>query len=574
MQAETRLNPGTFDPTSEATLAMRSDQGEALAGLPFVEANQADPLNPDRSLGFPNLLYHSSKDPDFTFDTTRNHRNSRVGIGANTGEGMYFGTEDDARQWGNGNPLEFIPSEARLLDLSSEESRHPLSAEFKDAYIRDFTDNIGERIRTLYEGQDEGVGALKQLWEDFTEIAKTRLITTDDIWNIRESDKSLREPARELAAQMNIIKMLDEEGVSIADIFSTFGAENTVGQKVAQTMKYGAPMIDFLTKHGVDGAVTEQRSKQSGESFVVFWKMDRVGDAATWQERQRQQAQKAKRLGAMALPVNQPETVTDTELLQGKKYMGYDAAEAIATTINNKKPIIENGPALSELVRGLGGEEKPLPIDLVKKLAATSKDINTLLAATTGVTEGYRLHEHTQAVVGRFFDEFADRLADGKQRQILTTALLLQDIGKSLAVARQGNKEQQTHYNRSVANNVLGSVDDTVLSPDDKKYILALIGQDIIGGRLQNKIGEDDAIKAYDELKGKVPAAHAGTLERDMKIMYMCDASAYTGMATYIDADGVKRGAVPSLDHLFVRDQKGRIRLAPRQADTVQNIFS
>jgi hypothetical protein len=30
---------------------------------------------------------------------------------------------------------------------------------------------------------------------------------------------------------MNIIKMLDEEGVSIADIFSTFGAENTVGRK-------------------------------------------------------------------------------------------------------------------------------------------------------------------------------------------------------------------------------------------------------------------------------------------------------------------------------------------------------
>jgi hypothetical protein len=149
---------------------MRSDQG-GLAGLPFVEANQADPLNPDRSLGFPNLLYHSSKDPDFTFDTTRNHRNSRVGIGANTGEGMYFGTEDDARQWGNGNPLEFIPSEARLLDLSSEESRHPLSAEFKDAYIRDFTDNIGERIlRCTRAGRR--CRALKQLWEDLQKSQK------------------------------------------------------------------------------------------------------------------------------------------------------------------------------------------------------------------------------------------------------------------------------------------------------------------------------------------------------------------------------------------------------------------
>src|SRR5665213_473768 len=98
-----------------------------LQGLPIERVGQDDPLKPDRSQGFPHILYHGTKAKDFALDDSRNHRNSVSGTGARTGAGLYAASETASRTFGTGEVVELIPHNAQLLDLDAPEASQPLS---------------------------------------------------------------------------------------------------------------------------------------------------------------------------------------------------------------------------------------------------------------------------------------------------------------------------------------------------------------------------------------------------------------------------------------------------------------
>jgi len=275
---------------SEATLSAASDKGEILAGLPLEIYGQEDPLNPDRSLAYPNMLYHGTKAENFALDDSRNHRNASVGTGARTGAGMYVASETVSRNFGNGEIVELIPKDMKLINLDAPEASEPLSDEFKDAYITDAKQNAFEKIAVSFP--DIEPETMAAIWKGFesTEgfISKSDVhevaLKAKEAAKVRDMNTSKR-LVREIASQINIVRMMNElEGTSIRELFATYDSINGISRVASDEVAFDiAPVIDFLTSHGIDGAQTAQRFE--GEQAIVLWKLDHVGDKATWERR-------------------------------------------------------------------------------------------------------------------------------------------------------------------------------------------------------------------------------------------------------------------------------------------------
>lgn len=291
------LAPTTLIDTAqdEAARSARSDSGEFLKGLPIVEVGQTDPLNPDRELGFPHVLYHGTKSSTFKLDDTKNHRNSSMGTGARTGHGLYAASEAISSQFGDGIVVELIPREAHLIDLTSPEADAPLSDDFRDAYLKTYdeaqvTDRVTEHIPEVDTELAKGIFREFETIDGF--VGKET--TGDTTRRINETTTDYRERSRraklvrEIAAQINTARMLQSlDGVTLREVFATHDPINgstRVGSEVSFDI---SPLIDFLTAHGVDGAITRQQfgDEGAGESGVVFWKMDKLGDKETWEQR-------------------------------------------------------------------------------------------------------------------------------------------------------------------------------------------------------------------------------------------------------------------------------------------------
>lgn len=552
--------------TGAELASQRPDIEPTVADLPIQLVGQQDPLNPDRNLGYPNILYHGTKEDAFALDETRNHRQVSSGIGARAGRGLYTGSEQTSKKFGYGNVVELVPKDAALLDLDAPEASAPLSDEFRAAYIEDYDQNARERVMQHFAERlpDVNPRVVDAIWsrlstsEDFITREDTRAIAskalgTGKTQNFREG----KAVADEIAAQINTARMIQDPDTSVRELFATADPINGQSRAPANIAFDFAPTIDFLTSQGIDGALTAQRF--DGEQGVVLWKLDHVGDHETWERRAQANDGILPTTSMSRVETTASDEASSTAILEGPATIDSRMSQKIFEDVSEKRAIAPKDK-LDAVAQKLAGE-KVDPLEIVKDLAAASPELRALLAGTTGVNEGYRLHEHTQAVLGRFEKEYAHRL-DPKDRQLIRTGLMLQDIGKSLAVARRGDKEKQTVYNKKVAENILNNIDENILTKDDKLFVYRMIGQDIVGGHLQSKTTLAEAKGAYQALVSSVPQVHQGRVGRAMQIMNMCDASAYTSEASFVRADGTRRNARGSLDRLFTRNQRNNLSLA------------
>lgn len=177
--------------------------------------------------------------------------------------------------------------------------------------------------------------------------------------------------------------------------------------------------------------------------------------------------------------------------------------------------------------------------DAVCQLAAASPALQLLLSANSGVNEGYRLHEHTQAVMNALEQYFIRDFPDSVDRKILRTAALFQDIGKSLCFAHCGSRKLQEVYNAAVLGNVLDSVSTDVLTKDERRTIRALCGQNVLGKTMQ---GLPSSENMYD-IKETVSTEHSANCYEFMRALYLSDITAYTSFSAYADAGTGQRVA-------------------------------
>lgn len=286
----------TMQPAAANLAQWADDAGEvksALVGLPIEVVGQEDPLNPDRSTGFPNLLYHGTKAEVFTLDDSVDHRSASVGTGARTGAGLYAASEGLSQTFGTGTVVELIPHNANLIDLDSPEAKEPLSEGFKKAYLEDAYTQAPERVQEQFPDVDPKV--LTAIWNKCN--TTEGLVTKDVVWDIatkaRDAGKiddfgSGRRVANEIASQVNTARLMEGlTDVSIQELFATYDSVSGETRIPKDVVFNIAPTIDFLTSQGVDGAKTVQRfdGPNGKEQGVVFWKLDNVGDKATWERR-------------------------------------------------------------------------------------------------------------------------------------------------------------------------------------------------------------------------------------------------------------------------------------------------
>ena len=250
--------------------------------------------------------------------------------------------------------------------------------------------------------------------------------------------------------------------------------------------------------------------------------------------------------------------------LAGERELSKEFAEEVLWTLASDEPLIQND-GFDNLVQSFEEQTPHDTYQTVVQLADLSPVMAKLLSGRTGVREGYRLHEHTQAVLNGFEADYASEVADPQLVKLLRTTLLLQDMGKSLCIAHCGNRREQAPYNAAVVDNLLMSVEDSTLDQDDKQTITLLLGHDLLGSALKGykAIEEAEAQQAITQRGGDFPAKYSDNYKLLMRIVYMADVSAYTDYRSYISAEtGEAVACLPALNkeyEVLTTDETGRV---------------
>jgi len=245
-----------------------------------------------------------------------------------------------------------------------------------------------------------------------------------------------------------------------------------------------------------------------------------------------------------------PQGNTPNLMLADNPELSREFAEEVLWILATNEPLVADD-SLDTLVQSF---ETPVAIDAyqtVGALAQTAPVIGKLLSGKTGVRESYRLHEHTQAVLNGFEADYAADFTDPQDKKLLRTALLLQDMGKSLCIAHCGNRREQSPYNAAVVDNLLASVSETTLTTDDKQTIRLLLAHDILGGALKGYKGVEESVaqQQVTELEPLFPSAYRDRYRCLMRVVYMSDVSAYTDYRSYVAAqDGQTTPCLPGLN--------------------------
>ncbi len=163
---------------------------------------------------------------------------------------------------------------------------------------------------------------------------------------------------------------------------------------------------------------------------------------------------------------------------------------------------------------------------------------------SVGVWEKYTLKQHTLMVMGQFEKYFSCKdLPLDFNREIFRLFLALHDIGKPMAISKEG-KHLQHKYTQEYISKLFKE-----LGIDSKHFnlVMSLVSSDPIGGYLTEKLDEEKTKEVVRQM-----AECAGVNARDffklLCIYYKVDAGSYTENA----------GGLKSLDHLFVFDEDNR----------------
>lgn len=170
-------------------------------------------------------------------------------------------------------------------------------------------------------------------------------------------------------------------------------------------------------------------------------------------------------------------------------------------------------------------------------------DLGPAFERSAGVGQGYTLAEHTLMVLCIFEYYFAWRPMPAQiDRDLFRVILLLHDIGKPAAIAREG-KGAQHRYNREIALRVLSALG---FCKAETGLADALVSHDPLGPLF--RAGHvDGPARAIREAAAKAGLARLSMLDV-FSVMFRCDAGSYT----------VHGGGKPGLDRLFVFDPTER----------------
>jgi hypothetical protein len=228
------------------------------------------------------------------------------------------------------------------------------------------------------------------------------------------------------------------------------------------------------------------------------------------------------------------------ELLDGSVAFESEIVAALNQRVENGEPL-DTQCALNDVVKHFS---EPCVIDPYKavKHMALSSPVGILLGADTGVKEGYLLHEHTQAVLDGHETDYRRGCTDPTDTKVIRTTLLLQDIAKPLWAADGKRTEGQAEYNVPVASNILDTVDDALLSPEEKTLITILIAEDVMGPAMKNVtlrtpdgsgISLGEAARRVAMLQELCPPSQRSRLARVLPTVYLSDVTAYTSHRFY-----------------------------------------
>ena len=203
----------------------------------------------------------------------------------------------------------------------------------------------------------------------------------------------------------------------------------------------------------------------------------------------------------------------------------------IATSTAEKLPANK-----SSLVETLATDLYIKPEKIVE-LAKQTEGFKEILESDAGNHEGYRLDEHTETVLRLFDENYADALP-AHLLPVMRMALLVHDIGKSVAV-KNNDKRNQKKYNLAYAKRfmALNEVDDQT-----SNLILSMIGDgmELTWGHVSDRNNREKRLKlwnycgkmAADYLgKSSVSAEEVHGFELLLSVLQTCDSAAYTTMA-------------------------------------------
>lgn len=571
-----------------------------LPGL--VVIGHGNPVLRDDDAPIPEILFHAYRrdgvGDSFAFD---DYYQDGTKAGVNNqimGAGLYCGNSALAelykKSFGeNGHIEPIIPNQARIIDTTSDQyKKEHLPREFY-LQLLDFAilNNLQDRPEMV-----EPVSFLKVIRNDRIEKCgvKDGFITNDDIEEFvdeyakysatKGQDKqALEEKKAHLLAAAKRINTILLASILSNQKYAGISLKDFSGNKLVIHNGKNAPLDKefvkkFLQSIGVDGIKFPMYpSVDSGKLYdgFVFWRYDRVGTRKVWQHRGFQAA--GVHAAGSALRQLSEESPRDIDKYQNKKRtpnellckdreIDRQAGIEIKNSLDSEA-ILDNqqGKKLWEIML----HRKIDPYSVVSFLAEQNNDLATLLSAEVGVWEGYRLHEHTQAVMNQFERFFAQHIHSGELNQaifsgITRLSLLLQDMGKPLAVSIENSRANQTTYNKGAAQNILSSMP---IDGDVKELIVDLVSQNHIGSTIANPDNLDSSARhiaqIYKKYDGRFEPRDIATI---MTVMYLCDASAYTSHAVYRDAStGYPTKTMKSLDYLFViGDRADQIKLAPQ----------
>lgn len=189
----------------------------------------------------------------------------------------------------------------------------------------------------------------------------------------------------------------------------------------------------------------------------------------------------------------------------------------------------------SEIMDLLNGDMYAKPHDVVE-VAKRTPGYRGVFEASAGVWEGFTVQQHTETALQVFEDNYADKLP-AKMLPMMRLALLTHDIGKGVAVAREGNKRNQKAYNTAYARDFLekNHVDESM-----RDLIVSMIGdgmEQTTAWAIRGEEGSGDSF--YNYCKGTMGKFLERQPSQDevygfaqmMLTLQTCDSASYTDMA-------------------------------------------
>ena len=158
--------------------------------------------------------------------------------------------------------------------------------------------------------------------------------------------------------------------------------------------------------------------------------------------------------------------------------------------------IVETKPVNTEKFWNILSTQEVNGKEIIEQLSQ-DKAIKNLFEKSAGLFEGYTVQEHTLMVFAVFKEQFNNYNkhfkfnvpSDIRLFETLKMAIALHDIGKSLADER-GDKERQHEYTIPILKFQLKKFN---FSTNEINFVQSLVGHDIIGGLMQQKISLEEA---------------------------------------------------------------------------------